>query len=92
MKRRNWTSEQKFKIVLEGLKGNISISELCNQHQISQAQFYQWRDKLFKDGSKIFEHGGVDKEAERLKKQNQKLKGMVGELTMELKKSEEYEW
>ena len=90
MKRKNRTSEEKFKIVLKGLKGNLSISELCNQHQINQTQYYQWRDKLFKDGSKVFEHGGVDKEAERLKKQNQKLKGMVGELTMELKKSEEF--
>jgi transposase-like protein len=30
MKRRKWSSEQKLKIVLEGLSGQIEISKLCN--------------------------------------------------------------
>jgi len=31
MKRRKWSSEQKLKIVLEGLSGQIEISKLCNK-------------------------------------------------------------
>jgi transposase-like protein len=43
MKRRKWKPEQKALIVLEGLKGR-PIGELCAEHEISQTQYYQWRD------------------------------------------------
>lgn len=86
MKARKWTGEQKMKIVLEGLKEKISLSELCNQHQISMAQYYKWRDRLMKDGAKIFEYGGIDRSEERLLAENRRLKEAIGDLTMELKK------
>nr|MBA3634535.1 transposase [Acidobacteriota bacterium] len=40
-KGRNWTSEEKAKIVLQGLSGQ-SVSELCNEYQIHQTQYYKW--------------------------------------------------
>jgi hypothetical protein len=43
MRRRRWKPEQKALIVLEGLKGR-PIGELCAEHEISQGQYYQWRD------------------------------------------------
>ena len=88
MKRRQWKPEEKFKIVTEGLKANCTVSELCNRHQITQTQYYQWRDKLFSDGAKLFSHGGVDKTEERLKNEVTKLKTIIGDLTVELKKNE----
>lgn len=91
MKRRQWTAQQKLQIVLQGLQGRVSVSELCNRHQISQTQYYKWKDRLLKDGSKIFDQGGPDREAERLKRENVKLKSIIGDLTIELKKSDE-EW
>ncbi|MFD1428395.1 transposase-like protein [Kroppenstedtia sanguinis] len=51
MKRRQWSSEEKVAIVLEGLQQNRSISEVCREHQISQALYYQWRD-AFLEGAK----------------------------------------
>lgn len=91
MKRRKWTAQQKLQIVLQGLKGNLTVSEFCNRHQISQTQYYQWKDRLLKDGSKIFDHGGPDREADRLRREISKLKSIIGDLTVELKKSDE-EW
>ena len=88
MKRRQWTSKEKLKIVLQGLKGDISVGELCNQHQISQSQYYRWRDRLLAEGAKIFDHGGPDRTEQRLQKEVRKLKGIIGDLTVELKKSE----
>ncbi|MHA1244599.1 MAG: transposase [Candidatus Heimdallarchaeota archaeon] len=44
MKRRKWSSEQKFKIILEGPPGQIDISKLCNKWQISQPLYYHWRE------------------------------------------------
>lgn len=88
MKRRKWTPKQKLEIVLEGLRGEISISELCNRHQISQGQYYAWRDKLLADGEHIFEHGGIEHKTERLRDENRRLKGIIGDLTVELKKND----
>ncbi|MBI5665437.1 MAG: transposase [Nitrospirae bacterium] len=41
MKKRQWSSQQKFRIVLEGLSGQIEISKLCSKYQLSQTQYYQ---------------------------------------------------
>jgi transposase-like protein len=75
-------------IVLEGLKGQVPLGELCAKFQISQSLFYKWRDQLLSNGPKVFDHGGIDKNAERLRTENQKLKRIIGELTVELKKTE----
>ena len=88
MDKRAWTGKEKLAIVLEGMKGAISLSELCNRHQITQGMYYKWRDRLMEDGAKVFERGGVDKESERLKEENLRLKRAVGELTLELKKND----
>jgi|GEM_PF-415280 len=86
MKKRNWTGREKLEIMLEGLKGETTLTECCNRHQIPQGQFCEWRDRLMEEGAKLFARGGVDKEAERLKAENRRLTQAVGELAMELKK------
>ena len=45
MKRRNWDPKTKATIVLQGLKGQ-PIVDLCNEHQISQTQYYLWREEF----------------------------------------------
>ena len=87
MSRKKWTAQEKFEIVMSGLKGR-KIAEICNEYGISQGQYYKWRDVLLNDGTKLFERGGVDKEKERLEKQNRKLKETIGDLTLELKKND----
>jgi len=88
MKRRQWTSQEKFKIVLEGLSGQIEISKLCTKYQVSQTQYYQWRDLFLRHGNQAFEQKHISKKEERLEQEVKQLKHMIGELTVELKKSE----
>ena len=88
MNRRKWSSKDKVTIVLEGLRGTVPLGELCSKFQISQSQYYKWRDQLVSNGPKIFDYGGIDKSAEHLKLENQKLKRIIGDLTVELKKTE----
>jgi len=88
MERRKWNSQQKLQITLEGLNGKMEITKLCNKYQMSQTQYYQWRDQLLKYGHQAFETKNIDKKEERLMHENQKLKRIIGELTVELKKSE----
>jgi transposase-like protein len=88
MQRRKWSSRDKLTIVLEGLKGTVPLGELCAKFQINQSQYYKWRDQLLANGPKVFDYGGVDKNSERLLREIRNLKRIIGELTVELKKSE----
>lgn len=88
MEKRKWQSQQKLTIVLEGLSGQIEISKLCAKYQIAQTQYYQWRDQLLKFGKAAFETKDVTKKEQYLEQENQKLKRIIGDLTVELKKNE----
>lgn len=88
MKKRQWTSQQKLQIVLEGLSGQIEISKLCAKYQIAQTQYYQWRDHLLKFGHQAFETKNITKKEQHLEQEVVQLKKIIGDLTVELKKSE----
>jgi len=83
MKRRKWDPKTKAMIVIEGLKGR-PISKICIEHQISQAQYYQWRDQFLANMPKIFADDSRREKA--LTKENARLKRIIGDLTVELKK------
>lgn len=92
MKKRKWTGQQKLQIVIEGMSGKRSISDLCSHYQVGQSQYYKWRDQLLAQGASVFDTR-PDKKVERLTNQNKQLKNLIGELTVELKKTEqELEW
>ena len=88
MQRRKWSSQQKLQIALEGLSGSIEISKLCAKYQVSQTQYYQWRDHLLKYGHQAFEVKNVTKKEQHQEQEIQKLRSIIGDLTIELKKSE----
>jgi transposase len=48
---RTFTAEQMTEIVLAGLRGDRSVREVCREYVISEALFYQWRDRML-DGGK----------------------------------------
>jgi hypothetical protein len=88
MQRRKWDAKTTAMIVLEGLKAK-PVAELCHEHQISQAQDSQWRDQFLAHAPKAFEvHEQSQREA-RLVRENARLNTLVGELTLELKTSDE---
>ena len=87
MKRRKWDPKTKDMIVMEGLRGR-QVSEICIEHQISQAQYYQWRDQFLANMPRVFAEDNRREKA--LTKENARLKRIVGDLTVELKKTEEW--
>jgi transposase-like protein len=87
MKRRKWDPKTKAMIVVEGLRGK-PVSEICIEHQISQAQYYQWRDQFLANMPRVFAED--DRREKALTKENARLKRIVGDLTVELKKTEEW--
>lgn len=88
MKLRKWDAKTKAIIVLEGLKGK-PVATLCQDHQISQGQYYQWRDQFLANASKAFEVSQQSQREARVRQENERLKKVVGELTLELKKNDE---
>jgi transposase-like protein len=88
MKYRQWTSKQKSQIVLEGLSGEIDISKLCQKYEISQAQYYKWRDQFLANCHESFDIKKQTDKEQRLENEVIKLKRIIGDLTVELKKSD----
>ena len=88
MQKRKWDAKTKAMIVVEGLKGK-PVAEICTEHQINQSPYYQWRDQFLAHAANAFEvHQHTRKEV-RLEQENTRLKKLVGEILLELKKSDE---
>ena len=49
-KYRTFTPDQKLEIVLAGLRGDRSVRDVCREHGIAEALYYQWRDRLLEGG------------------------------------------
>ena len=92
--RRKFSSEEKIRIVLEGLRGECSIAELCRREGINANLYYRW-SKDFLEAGKRRLAGDTVREANSdevvgLKQENQDLKQAVAELYLRndwLKKS-----
>jgi transposase-like protein len=87
MKRRKWDSKTKAMIIIQGLRGK-PVGEICLEHQISQTQYYQWRDQFLANAHEVFT--GNEKKGKKLIKENAHLRKIIGDLTVELKKTEEW--
>jgi transposase len=84
----NYSSKEKFNIVLEGISGKIEIVKLCTKYNISQSQFYRWKENFFKFGYQAFEQKIISKKEQILENQVSKLKNIIAEQTIELKKND----
>jgi transposase-like protein len=82
MHRRKWDANTKAKIVLQDLQGK-PVAELCNEYQMSQSLYYQWRDQFLAQAGQVFEVHQHDRKAAHLMRENARLKALVGELTRE---------
>ena len=92
--RRKHSSEEKIRIVLEGLRGEDSVAELCRREGIAQSLYYKW-SKEFLEAGKSRLAGDTKREAtsdevKELRQENDQLKQLVAELALKnrvLKKS-----
>ena len=63
------------------------MADLCTRYAIAQSQYYKWRDQFLKNGAKVFE-ADPNKQLIYAKAENRRLKSIIGDLTVELKKTE----
>ena len=92
--RRKFSAEEKIRIVLEGLRGEDTIAELCRKEGIAQNLYYRWSKDFLEAGKKRLS-GDVVREAtsdevKGLRSESRQLKEALAEVTLEnrlLKKS-----
>lgn len=92
--RRVFSTEEKIKIVLEGLRGEDTVKEICRKYGIHENNYYNWSKDFIEAGKKRL-NGDTKREATsnevtELRKENHHLKDAVADLTVEnrmLKKS-----
>lgn len=92
MERRKWQSRRVGTIVLEGLKSEANIQEICRRHNINQSQYYKWRDQFLLGAKEYIQYGGNGKEVYELKHRIQELERIIGKQAIQieiLKKTEE---
>ena len=92
--RKKYSAEEKIRIVLEGLRGEDSIAELCRREGLNANVYYRWSKEFMEAGKKRLA-GDVVREAtsdevKELRAEAAALKETLGEMVMEnrlLKKS-----
>lgn len=92
--RRQHSTEEKIRIVLEGLRGEETIAELCRREGIAQSLYYKWSKEFLEAGKSRLagdtkRQAGSD-EVDDLRSENEQLKQAVADLLLKnrvLKKS-----
>ena len=92
--RRKFSSEEKIRIVLDGLRGEVSVAELCRREGIAANLYYGWSKDFLEAGKKRLSGDTVREatsdEVKDLRAENSELKEVVAENTLKnrvLKKS-----
>jgi len=86
--RRKFSADEKIRIVLEGLRGEISISELSRKEGIAASVFYKWSKDFLEAGKAGLTRSTIrdasTDQVRHLKGENADLKTTVAELTLEV--------
>ena len=86
--RRKFSAEDKIRIVLEGLRGQIPITELCRRERIVSSQFHVW-SKAFLDAGKSgltleTRRDATSDEVRRIKEENEALRQALAHSTLDV--------
>ncbi len=84
--RRRFTPEEKVRIVLEGFRGEVKVSELCRREGIRPNVYYAWLKDFMEAGKTRLRADTVrdatQVEVEGLKRESERLKQLVAELSL----------
>ncbi len=87
--RKQYSAEEKIRIVLDGLRGEVSIAELCRREGIAESLYYSWSKEFLEAGKRRLAgdtaRAATTSEVKDLKRQAQELKEVVAEQALELR-------
>ena len=85
--RRKFSAEDKIRIVLEGLRGQVAISDLCRRESIAVSVYYKWSKSFLESGknglTRTVLRDATTDEVKKLKNENEDLKKAVAELMLD---------
>lgn len=82
-KRRNFTAQFEFETVMEGLRGDKPVVQICRERDITESLYYKWRDAFLERGAQVFEDqrgGQRDEQSERIAE----LERLAGKQALEI--------
>jgi len=87
--RKQHSAEEEIRIVLDGLKGEDSIAELCRREGIAQSLYYSWSKEVLEAGKKRLAgdtaRAATSTEVKDLRRESRDLKEVVAEQALELR-------
>ena len=86
--RRKYTPEEKTRIVLEGFRREVTVSDLCRREGIKPDSYYSWTKEFMEAGRERLTRDSVrdatKEEVHQLKRENGELKHLVADLSLEV--------
>ncbi len=86
--RRKYTPEEKIRIVLEGFRREVTVSDLCRREGIKPGTFYAWTKEFMEAGKERLTRDTVRdatrQEIAHLRRENHDLKQLVADLSLEV--------
>jgi transposase len=87
--RRQRSAEEKIRIVLDGLRGEYSVAELCRREGIAESLYYSWSKEFLEAGKKRLAgdtaRAATSNEVKDLRRESRELKAVVAEQALELR-------
>lgn len=87
---RRFSPEEKIRIVVEGLRGEVSVSELCRRAGIAPVVYYRWFKSFLEAGknglTRETRRDASAEEVKRLKQENADIKKALAEAILNLQK------
>ena len=87
--RKQYSSEEKIRIVLDGLRGEFSIAELCRREGIAESLYYGWSREFLEAGKRRLAgdtaRAATSSEITDLRREARQLKEVVAEQALELR-------
>src|ERR1700710_2009252 len=85
--RKHYSAEEKIRVVLDGLRGESSIAELCRREGIAEGLYYSWSKEFLEAGKRRLAGGtaraATPGEGKDLRREATALKEVVADLTLE---------
>jgi len=92
--RKKYSAEDKIRIVIEGLRGDMSVAELCRKEGISQSLYYKWCKEFLEAGKQRLAGNTTrqadSSEVQEMRQESEQMKLLIAELSLRnrrLKKS-----
>ena len=88
--RRRFSAEEKIKLVLEGLRGEVPVIELCRREGVANSLYYRWSKAFLEAGKNGLTRDtlrdATSDEVKRLREENDALKRALAEAMLEVQR------